>query len=247
MGIIAGLAVACNDGVTSVESAAGTDGEAETGDSRPLDPACAADDSEANAGFGFEHDEPTEGYGSYDFEVDCLISSLEITGDFWGTQFDCSDEDAEKSAYLSVGAVAGERPDWAEGDEVRLRGRSDLTGAGGFAWFEFSRDGVLLGDGVSGDDLHASVDTLASWVDAVPSYEECGAPMPGAGEDEVGRLGLQFAVEGTSVVLISGERLALDVGGGRSLQIDVGRAESGEPGDGFHRLEVLRLRTVAQD
>lgn len=289
LGLIAGLAIACDDGGDGADGAdestvgtessgaesgmtsSGTDGpetdtpgtvttgdtdttgepetDTDTDTEGPLDPACPAADPEADAAFEVTLDGWVieDGYGFYDIDDDCLISSVDIADGAWTTELDCSDAKTTRTATLSMAEVAGESPDWAQGDEVRLEASTNRNEFGGADWFQLTRGTDLLAQGIAGDDVEAGLKTLTSRIGAVGDYDECQAPLPGDVDADVGKLALQFEQGDGSMTLISGHRGSFDLSGGISLWIDVGTAESGHCCHGFHFLEVLKRRTVALD
>jgi len=247
LGLVASFAVACDGGSDGAdESTAGTDSE--TAGPSMLDPACETADPDVDASFdvaveGWE----TDGYGFYDIDADCLISTLEIEEGVWTTGLDCGDEKAPRTASLSMAAGSGETPDWAEGDEVRLQANHNRNEFGGMDWFELRRGEVLLAEGVIGGELDGALESVTARVGAALSYDECDAPMPGDIDADVGKLALHFERDSDSLVLISGHRGAFEVGDGRALAIDVEEAQSGQCCHGFHFFRVLKRRVIAQE
>ncbi len=247
LGLAASLAVACDSGGDGAdESTAGT--ESGTVGPDTLDPACEAADPDVDASFdvaveGWE----TDGYGFYDIDDDCLISTLEVAEGVWTTELECGDEQTPRTATLSMAAAAGESPDWAEGDEVRLQANHNRNEFGGVDWFELRRAEVLLAEGMIGGELDGALESVVARVGGELSYDECDAPMPGSTTYDTGKLALHFELDETPLVLISGHRGAFELGDGRALWIDVERAESGQCCHGFHYFQVLKRRTVAQD
>ncbi len=245
--MFATLAGACGE---PGEKADGSDIEtgSETGDADVLDPACAAADPDVDALFdvaveGWEKD----GYGFFDVDDDCLISSLEIAEGVWTTELDCDDADAEQKATLAMAASGDEFPDWAEGEEVHLQVSHNRNSFGGIDWFELRRAEVLLAEGMIGGELDGALESVVARVGGELSYDECDAPMPGSTTYDTGKLALHFELDETPLVLISGHRGAFELGDGRALLIDVEQAESGQCCHGFHYFQVLKRRTVAQD
>lgn len=247
LGLFATLAGACGE---PGETADGSDIEtgSETGDADVLDPACAAADPDVDALFdvaveGWEKD----GYGFFDVDDDCLISSLEIAEGVWTTELDCDDADAEQKATLAMAASGDEFPDWAEGDEVHLQVSHSRNSFGGIDWFELRRGETLLAEGMIGGELEGAFEAAEARVGGELSYDECEAPMPGSGSDVSGKLAVHFELGEASLVLVSGHRGAFDLGDGRALWIDVEQAESGLCCHSFHNFRILKRRTVTQD
>ncbi|MGH1340254.1 MAG: hypothetical protein ACRBN8_01790 [Nannocystales bacterium] len=233
---------------TDTDTDMDTDTDTDTDGPDPFDPACAASDPEVDAAFDVTLDgwEIDNGYGFYDIDDDCLISSVDVADGVWATELDCSDAETSRTATVSVAAVAEEDPDWAPGDEVRLQAIHNRNEFGGFDWFDLARGSDLLAQGIDGDDVDAGLETLTSRIEAVGSYDACGAPLPGDIDADVGKLALQFEYAEQSMTLVSGHRGALELPDGASLGIDVEQAESGHCCHGFHSLRVLKRRAADQ-
>ena len=223
-----------------------TDTDTDTDGSSSLDPACEAADPDIDATFevALEGWEIDDGYGFYNIDDDCMISSVEVADGMWTTELDCGEAETPRTATLSVAEVAGASPGWAAGDEVRLEASTNANSFGGFDWFLLTRGDAMLAQGIDGDDVDSGLEALASRIDAIGSYDECAAPLPGDGGIDVGKLGLHFERGEQSLTLISGHRGAFELADGGALWIDVEQAESGHCCHGFHRLRVLKRATA---
>lgn len=235
---------------TTTDSEPDTEGDTDTdtdteGES---DPACLEDDPAVDASFsvaleGWDGVELGGGYARYNVDDDCLISSVDAAGGVWTTELDCGDDEAPRTATLSVAAADEGDPAWSVGDAVHLLGRADASDFGGSEYISIIRDGVVLMQAISGDDVKSTLNSLTEPIDATASYDTCNAPMRPVDAD-IGRLSLSFDREGQTLELVSGHRGSLSFDDGDAVWIDVEHAESNHCCHGFHWFHVLERRTA---